>query len=709
MLLLVSACGWGGKRLETNYYVLDYQPSTERAELIMSKSNGKNLNVFNTTVNRTYNRNQLVEKESFYKVNFSNNELWANRLTDAVPNIIARRLSAYNIFGNVSRAISETDPDFYLETTLLNIEKVMGEKPKAFLRMEFVLRDSTGNNTVLVHRNERTQNLYDDSYLSLVQSFNNMIMEETNLFAAKCIEHFSGRTLSRIRPEFVENMSAPAKIWYEDIADQEAHLVYGELLLPTKFRTTNSITYKVERLDSLNTKINEYIGEYNTPMILLPGKYRVITGHNEDIVEVMDVHPRQRPVIDPVWSELVVRIMDSSQNRVRQLYRIWLEDEDEGGYLNIGQEVSLGDDEHGIEDKIWILPKGKYMLTLGGSSWSDLRDFATICLNEGDSQVLTVIVNTDLTAGNIMVGAGVLSDALGFDADRFHRGAVHINVNITSKNKEDEKDPTYSLILSSKLDNTIDHDFGAFHYNMRSVYDLSSIFSKDIDLRFDRDDYSLKNTLLLYPWKRDRKVLGKFALYSRADLNTHFMDEYTYFSSPKNYILLDVDGIEKERAMDQEKMRIKVALYPMRLKEGAGLTYRFALSPTTALTLRGGYGWQQDVNRLFYSSTDPDTIDGVIYDVYRENRDKNSNGLESTLIFSAGNILNFMSVNSIFEALFPFDSSETKPRFENENTFNFRIYRNISMDVELKLSYNESERDWLVYDLSSFLRLSLFY
>jgi len=708
-LLLLSACSFGGKRTETNYYVLDYQPSTEMPELKMNTSNGKILHVFNTSVNRTYNRNQLVEKENFYRVQFLFNELWANRLADAVPNIISRRLSAYNIFGNVTRTMGDTNPNYYLETSIQNIEKIVGTTPRAFLRMEFVLRDSTGDKVLLVHRNERYEDLNDDSYVYLVQVYNNMIMEETNLFAAKCISYFSGRPISRQRSEYTNSLSAPEKYYFESIADMESHLVYGELVLRTKYPTTNSITYKVERLDSLNTTISDEVGEFNTPKILLPGRYRVITGHNEDIKEIVEVFPRQRTVVNRVWSELKVRIMDSSQNRVRQLYRIWLQNENEYGYRNIGQDVSLGDDEHGIDDRIWLLPEGKYMLTLGGSNWSDLRDFATICLNEGDSQVLTVIVNTDLSGGNLMVGAGVLSDDFGFDTAQFHKGAVHINFNATSNNKVDEADPTYSLTLSSKFDNTIDHEFRPFHYNLRSIYDLRAIFSKDIDLRFDRDTYNLKNTLMLYPWTRERKILGKFAFYGRADLSTHFMDEYTYFSANKNYILLDDEGNETERALDQDRLRSKVALYPLRMKEGAGITYRFALSPTTALTLRGGYGWQQDLNKKSYSSPSNIVEDGVSYDVYQESPDKKSKGLESILIFSAGNILNFVSVNSIFEVLFPFDKSTSKPRFENENTFNFRIYRNISLDLEMNLSYDESEKDWLVYDYSTYLRLSLFY
>jgi len=163
---------------------------------MMSESNSKSLYVMNSRVNRTYNRNQIVAKESFYRVRFMSNDLWANRLSDAVPNIISQRLRAYNIFSNVTRDAGQIDPDFYLETNIMNIEKIEGENPRAFLRIEFVLRDSTSENVVIVHRNERYQDLTDDSTVYLVQVFNNMVMEETNTFAAMCIMHFAGRPIS---------------------------------------------------------------------------------------------------------------------------------------------------------------------------------------------------------------------------------------------------------------------------------------------------------------------------------------------------------------------------------------------------------------------------------------------------------------------------------------------------------------------------------
>ncbi|MDD3104395.1 MAG: hypothetical protein PHY24_09310, partial [Candidatus Cloacimonetes bacterium] len=108
--LALSGC-FGRVERQTNYYVLDYQKATEKPELVMEISNQKSLYVMNSRINRIYNRNQIVAKESFSQVRFMYDDLWANRLSDAVPNIISDRLKAYNIFDNVYRNALETDPD----------------------------------------------------------------------------------------------------------------------------------------------------------------------------------------------------------------------------------------------------------------------------------------------------------------------------------------------------------------------------------------------------------------------------------------------------------------------------------------------------------------------------------------------------------------------------------------------------------------------
>jgi uncharacterized lipoprotein YmbA len=709
LALLLSGCLGRVDRTETNYYVLDYQPSTERTDLMMSESNAKSLYVMNSRVNRTYNRNQIVAKESFYRVRFMSNDLWANRLSDAVPNIISQRLRAYNIFSNVTRDAGQIDPDFYLETNIMNIEKIEGENPRAFLRIEFVLRDSTSENVVIVHRNERYQELTDDSTVYLVQVINNMIMEETNTFAAMCIMHFAGRPISHHRKDFMNTISAPERFYFEQIEDQKTHQLFGELLLSTKAPYTSELPYRVEMLDSLNTRTAEQVGEFNTPLLLSPGRYRVITGHNEDIRTTVEIFARQRTVVSRTWSELRVRILDLSQTQVRQIYDLWLQNDDDYGYTKVGSAFSLSDDEHGIEEKLWILPPGNYMLTLGGYSWSDLRDFATICLSEGDSHILTVIVDPSASSGNIMVGAGVLAEELGVGTIKFHKGAIHGNVNLSSNNEVNQKDPTFSLNVAGQFDNTIEHDFRPFHFSLRSIYDLGANVSTGSDLKINLDSYTLKNVLLLYPWGKEKKFFNNFAFYGRTDLNTHFWDEYRFFSDNKNYIVQDHEGNEIMRAMDQDKIRTKIALYPLRMKEGTGLTYRIAFNPNTWVSLRGGYGWQQNLNHRSLSSAQSIDEAGISYDVFTEAEDKYDRGIETTLILSAVNLLNFFSINSTFDALFPIEDNHVMPRFENENRINIRIYRNISVDFKVNLMYDKSDRDWLVYDYSTYLRMSLFY
>ncbi|MDD3282688.1 MAG: ABC-type transport auxiliary lipoprotein family protein [Candidatus Cloacimonetes bacterium] len=704
-LIFVGGCFSKVERIQTNYYVLDYQPSTEKTELKLDVSSGKTLHVFNSKINRTYSRNQIVVKENFYRVRFMNNDLWANRLTDAIPNLITQRLRAYNIFSNVSRDTGETDPDYYLETNVLNIEKIEGKNPRAFLRMEFVMRDSTSEKVIIAHRNERYHDLSDDSTVYLVQVFNNMIMEETNTFAALCIMHFAGRPIRSTRRDYQDTLTAPEEYYFQQLDENLSQIEYGELFLSTKSPIANDILYRVEGLDSLNTSISEQWGTYNSPLQLDPGKYRIITGYNEDIQMILNVYPRQRTVVERNWCELKVRILDQSQSKVRQIYDIWIQNEDDYGYRKVGTGFSLSDDEHGIEEELWILPPGSYMVTLGGYSWSDLKDFTTVNLVKGDSHTLTIVVDPTSSSGNILVGAGVLSDDLGIGSIKFHKGIIHANVNLSADNSIDQDDPMYSLSLFGTFDNTIDHDFRPFHINMRSIYDIGANFSKDVDFRINPDSYSLKNVFLIYPWGKQKRLLNNFAFYLRGDLNTHFWDEYTKFSDVKNYIKINSEGTEVQRVENTDEIRSKIAMYPLRLKEGGGLTYRINFSPKSYMSLRGGYGWQQDLNNNSYSYEKTDSG----YDIYRESPDNYSRGIETTLIFSLVNLLSFFSLNSSVDALFPIEETGVMPRIENENQINLRIYRNISLEFKLKLEYDERIKPWWVYNYTSYLRMSLFY
>ena len=114
----------------------------------------------------------------------------------------------------------------------------------------------------------------------------------------------------------------------------------------------------------------------------------------------------------------------------------------------------MGEDEVGAVDKLWILPPGSYLVKLGGGSWSDLKDFATVALAEGDKKTLTMIVDP-AAEGNVLIGAGVFADEdIGLGSKRIHRGAIHGNISLSSNNNVDKKKPTSSVSLAGQFDNS---------------------------------------------------------------------------------------------------------------------------------------------------------------------------------------------------------------------------------------------------------------
>lgn len=100
---------------------------------------------------------------------------------------------------------------------------------------------------------------------------------------------------------------------------------------------------------------------------------------------------------------------------------------------------------------------------------------------------------------------------------------------------------------------------------------------------------------------------------------------------------------------------------------------------------------------------------GQNYDVFKQESDIITRGYESTLIFTALNVMKFFSVTSTFDVLFPMETADKEPKFFNENRFNIRLFRNVSLDVKADIKYDKADKDYVIFDYSSFLRLSLYY
>ncbi|MDP2173777.1 MAG: ABC-type transport auxiliary lipoprotein family protein [Candidatus Cloacimonadaceae bacterium] len=707
---LLSGCFGKVERAATNYYVLDYKKATENPSLIMKEPFPKTLEVMETDVNRTYARNNLVIKENFSKIRYLPNDVWASRLSGAVPDLIVQRLRAYNIFSQVDRSTGDAAPSYYLDTAIHSLEKIESNRPRAYLRIEYFLRDSGTQELLLTHKAERYKDLFDESMIFLIQSYNEMIMQETDIFAVKARMFLEGKPVLPIKPK--TEMSTLEAIVSESDSQAALQTSDGELLLQLITKSQYDVRFTYEQIDENRRRLYKSEGEFGKEVTLPPGRYRILVGEDQEIPIYVDVKPQLRTVVESQWGEIVVLIIDERRTNVRLTYDIWKKTVDGDEYYMYGSYTSRGDEDLGQPEKVWLLLPGTYMLKLSGGSWNDLRDFATIDVRVGESKVITVVVNPS-GERNMMVGAGDLgySELLG-SRTSIHKGAVHGNISVSSNNNVAKNDPSFSVSLSGQLDNSIDADYGILRYNARSIYDIGMNLSNDRNLRISPDNYSLKNVVLLTPWHKS-DYFRNFSFYGRADMSTHFFDETLFFPSNKNLIMIDDLGDTLSIHTDQDRLRTKIAFYPMRLKEGTGITYRLIFNPKVTLSLRTGYGWQQEINNrsLTFNRTGNSAVPGdtLIYDTYKEYVDLSNRGIESTLILSALNIGKFFSINSTIDVLFPTKIEDGNVQFESENRMNIRLYRNISLDINANIQYDESKKDWIVWDYSSFLRMSLFY
>jgi ABC-type uncharacterized transport system auxiliary subunit len=708
IITLAAGCSFMNRKetVNTNYYVLDYLPATENPELVMEKPFPKTLEVMETKLPRTYDRNQIVRKKSYTQISYFPNHLWANRLYDAVPNLLVRRLNAYNIFRRVGRDLMETKPDYYLETTINNIEYLDIDKPQAFLRLEFVMRDASTQAIIFSNRNERSRILYNKTVEYFVQSVNELIMQETDLFAYKCIEYLQG---SKVQDSFTATQTnkKAGPDFKNEILDYQVSETTpkGQLFIPLLMKAENPVPYVAEYIDTLeidNPIINGIMNEITT---LREGKWRAYFGTQNLTVDV-DINANMRKVLTPFWSELVIKVIDESQTRVRMQYDIYSRSSNKDAFGNKVDFHYSPSEEIGEYDYLWILKPGNYMITLNGASPNSLKDFTTVTLEEGKSYELTMVVNPEGDR-TVLVGAGILTSSDVKGKLKYHKGAVHTNISLSSSNSVDENNPTRSISLSSQFDNKIDYDVWPFHLTVKSLYDLGFDKTTGTEFRVNVDSYSLKNALGFYPWK-ENVFLKNLGLYGRGDLSTHYFHEFAFFQDEKNFIQVS-DVQDSLFTMDAKTLMVKDSFYPIRLKEGTGLTYRLNLTPKISINLRSGYGWQQDYENDAYYYDGEITLGGNVYQLYRENASFDTRGIETSVLFAANNLFKIISLTSTLDVLFPMDRGDRSTRFDNENLVNIRLYRNISMDIKANIRYNRVLRDYVLTDYNAFLRLSLYY
>ena len=695
LTLGLFACSLNRTPDRTNYYILDYNGCNEDANLKLNTPFEYTVQINETRLPRTYDRNQIVSKYTFNQITYLRKHLWSSKLYDAIPNLIQQRIKCYNIFKRVEREFTTETPDFYIDTKVNSIEEYLdADKRFAHLKIEFALINSKTQKVVFTYANDRIKRCYSTGIDEVVSSLNDMILEETNSFSSLVVSYLKTGQIPTATN--LKSLAEKTKD-YEEIGGNLNNI--GELFVPAIFDEEMEPEYYIYKENG--TFVEE--AKMGSVVRLPKDRYQLRIGSDESILEMVDIFPGYRKTITPSWGVLVVNIVDEERNDVKMRYEIFQESEERvlslGSYYSSSDRITEPPEAH-------VLAPGMYKITINGKPYNTYIDFTSVTITKGETYELSMVVETmdenEFSANRTLKGAGIIRSDKDNRTDLFGKwnNALYVIANFNSDNETAEDERKTSMTFIGESDNQYDYEKGSLHYSMNSLYSIEVNWETDEEFKIKNDDYNLDNTIIY-------SFIGGLGVYGRADLESHFTPTYDYFadSTDKDVQLQNEDGEDGNLLPNKEKYKFQPVLFPMILKEGIGLNYRmFRDVKSVKFSVRGGIGWEQEINKSVYAlESSSDTLM-----VYRELDNDFTTGVEvsalGTLAFKSFPIDYTLSA----DFLFPFDANDDA-KYDIENILTINLIKNVSWDIKATMSKGLQGRDYWVIDYGTFLRLSLFY
>lgn len=688
---MFTGCSVNKEDKVINYYILDYIPHLDKVDLKQAKPFPYSAEITETQIPRTYQRNQIVEKNSINTISYAERELWADKLYNSIPQLLLQKATRYNFFEEVQRDFYTSVPDYYIDTFVGNIEQVKSSDfVSAHVKMDFYLRNSK-QRIVVVHRFNRDVPVLDDDMSSTVQTFSEIISEEYDKFLFKAKDYFvNGKESKNQIPVLNSDVVEYGDYFEETDSDGEST---GELIVPNLSKSPNAPSvFVMNNETSFETSIE--MGQ----VITLPiGKYTLYLGQGQEreLTYPIEIKQKYRTIVEPNWSSLIINIIDSGKSNVRMQYDIYEGDSNEA----VGFDFSA-DDEAGEENRVWILKPGRYFITIDGQSFSTYIDFTTIDVEPGKHYNLTIVVDTEGTNGKLL-GAGIHPQETDNLLETYYssQNAFHLNFNVNANNETEKDSFDENFTLSSQFDRKMYYTRNKFDYEGRIDWELGFNKASEEDLKISVDDFRFTNTII-YKFKEN----GNFGLYGRFDSSSHFFPKHNYFASDSDYIIKNDAGVVIDTLFSKDRVKLQNPIFPLTLKEDMGLNYRVNNGKYGNINFRAGLGWLQTYNAdVLVSSSDEDS-----YKVYNEIADTSTKGIATSIV---GNV-NIPQIRLVWtstaDLLIPLQGQHD-PTFEFINIVNIKLIRNVSWDFRFDVNYDDNVKDYFVYTTSSFIRLSYFF
>jgi len=688
---IFTGCSYNKDEKELTYYMLDYIPHLDKKELKRTNPFPYSVEITETQIPRTYQRNQIVEKNSINTISYSEGNIWADKLYNTIPQLLLQKSVRYNFFDNVQRDFFNAIPDYYIDTFVGNIEKVnTNDQVYAHVKMDFYLRNSK-QNIVVVHRANKKILMMDNRMSSIVQTFSEIISEEYDSFLIKTQDYFVNGVESKNQIPILNTDIVHYDDIYEEIDSEDYNENTGELIVPDKSDSPNTPMVLVKSNEtSFETIIK--MGE----IITLPiGKYTLYLGQGQEteIPYPIEIRPKYRTIVTPNWSSLLVNIIDLDKNKVRMNYDIFKDDTNE----QVGSFLSV-DDQAGEENRVIILEPGLYFITIDGESFSSYVNFTTIDLQVGHHYNLTIVVDPDGSISKLL-GAGIHPQESDFSTETFwsNQNAFHLNFNINANNENQQDSFDENVTLSSQLDSKIKYEKDELSYDSRINWEIGFDKKSGQDMIVSVDEFRFNNSVVYDVW-------NNIGFYGRLDTNSHFLIKRTYFSDETDYLIYDDNFTLVDSLVNQTSVKLQNPFFPLTLKEDIGLNWKVGLNKYGNVNFRAGLGWLQTYNKDVIVTRNE--VNGM--KAYERIPDTSTRGIATSIVGNFNIPQIRMTWSSTADLLIPLQGSE-EPTFELINVFNLKLIRNVSWDVRFDVSYDENYRDYFVYKTSSFIRLSYFF
>ncbi len=691
--LILLGCT-GNEIIERNYYVMNYNPSFEKDSLIKEKPYNLSVIIKDSELPRTYKRKQIVTKQSVYRISYSDNNLWAVEIDEAIPNIIATRIKNYNIFEQIFRGEIKEKIRYEIRSKIENLDFILFDTERAaHLQMTITLYDNEQQKSIFVHRVDQQKLLYKDDYELFVQGISDILNQETDNFVQKIFYYLDTGKSPELKEKELIVYKNNEFTFVEQLNDYDL-LGKGRLEMPTLTTSDQEPAFIVKDEEG-NIITNSQMG---MDVLLEQGTYQIIygSGHSyQRLSKQIEIKPRYKTLVEPDWGCLTISLIDENRASVDDRYEIYKVNT----YESFGTGVGV-DEELGEKPETWILEPGDYKIILNGYSFNTYIDFTTVTLHPGELKELTIVVNSET---GTMVGAGDISNSENLKSSLLGKfsSAVHANASITSDNKTDKEDPISRMNFTAQLDNRYIYNEGAYYFSLKNLIDIGTSKETGTDFRISADDFSLKTSFVYY----FSKMIG---LYLRFDTDTHFIEVNKYYENPSNAKKRDINGNDKEFTQ-VDKISVSPSFFPLNLKEGLGLNLRILNTPRAKLDLRTGFGMRQDIYKdvFTFEKTETDSVTNILYDIYQENDSSYQEGLEVSLMADFQLPIN-LSYNSDLDILFPFDKQKNTS-FVFGNIFNLKILDPLSIDYKVTLTKNDEIQDYLIIDHNLFLRFTYYW